>query len=154
GYREDLISDKSSFEKFMTSVADVTYAALENGNRLRLGGRQRLDRAYRGLRVEDVAAVWQAQRKITQEKEATLAHFKSEQEDVHRRWQAKLEELNKQRRSGGGVSGLGRGLDNEDLKDLAGRYLDMQRGMRTSPLFRPRDPFGGMSDALTDLEYR
>ena len=44
----------------MAAVQDITYAHLDT-NGLELGGRKLLAREYRGLKVEDVAAIWQAQ---------------------------------------------------------------------------------------------
>jgi tetratricopeptide (TPR) repeat protein len=105
GYKEEAVGDREAFERFLAAVPDVTHAALTEG-RLTLGGRRLLGRQYRGLRAEDVAALWQAQDKLNRQptKEAILARlkeeldaaerrWKGEREEVFRRWQVKLDEL-------------------------------------------------------------
>jgi hypothetical protein len=65
GYHESEIEGLANLEKFMTQVDDLTYAQIDN-NRLVLGGRKLSGVDYRNIRVEDVAAIWQAEKKITE----------------------------------------------------------------------------------------
>jgi hypothetical protein len=58
GYAERDVRTLEDFQLFMSAVNDVTWARNENGI-LRLGGRKVQD--YRGIRVEDVAAIWKSE---------------------------------------------------------------------------------------------
>jgi hypothetical protein len=157
GYREAEVRGRDDLKGFLDEVRDVTYAHLDGG-RLTLGGRCLLAREYRGFRVEDVAAVWQAQDKLNRQREATLARYKgeadeaerrwkAEREEVRGRWQARLDELNASRRRGlpdtrPGRYGLGRLPGSyeppPDVDDLLRRY---EAG---------RDPWGLKAPAATD----
>ena len=98
GYHEARVADLADFRAFMSRVQDLTFVRLD-GNALTLGGRRGLARAYRGLRVEDVAAVWQAQDKLTRDTGELMARFDTEHKELLDRWNAKLqEELDKLRR--------------------------------------------------------
>jgi hypothetical protein len=96
GYQERLIGAAGDLGEFLQHADDVTFARLEPRG-LRLGGRKL--QQYRGLRAEDVAAVWQAQRKLRASLEAVESRFKSEQDDVRKKWQAKLDALNARQRA-------------------------------------------------------
>ncbi len=61
GYVEAAIHEKGDFAKFMGSVDELIAARLDSGV-LYLAGRKRA--AYRGLRVEDAAALWQSEQAI------------------------------------------------------------------------------------------
>lgn len=63
GYTEMPVTTLADFEQFMGQIEDVTYVKLSDGT-LTLGGRKLKGHAYRGIRVEDVAAIWQSERKI------------------------------------------------------------------------------------------
>ena len=63
GYFETHVSSLNDLERFMRQVDDITYATLENGT-LILGGRRVKGHTYRGIRVEDVAAIWQSEQAI------------------------------------------------------------------------------------------
>jgi hypothetical protein len=93
GYHEQVVDDLPSFERFLAAAEDITYAGFEGG-KLRLGGRKLSGRRYRGLRVEDVAAVWQAQVKLKRDREGVLARFEREQKELQAVWQQKLTTLN------------------------------------------------------------
>lgn len=58
GYFERDIRTLKDFQSFMSAVNDITMARNENGV-LRLGGRR--VESYRGIRVEDVAAIWKSE---------------------------------------------------------------------------------------------
>lgn len=81
GYYESGISNARDLEEFMRRADDVTYAR-SDGGRLTLGGRKLRDRQYRGIRVEDVAAIWQSESKI----QGTLAERKKKIDDFNSRW--------------------------------------------------------------------
>ena len=72
GYYQFKIDSLADLKRFMASVDDVTYAGRQGGS-LTLGGRKIKSRAYRGIRVEDVAAIWQAEHKIQAQLQALEA---------------------------------------------------------------------------------
>ncbi len=62
GYYESTVAALDDLQAFVSKVRDLTYAAKPaQGKGLILGGRALLSRKYRALRVEDIAAIWQAQ---------------------------------------------------------------------------------------------
>lgn len=104
GYYETRAQNLEDFQRFMAAVQDVTYVHRE-GNVLTLGGRKLLSRKYRGFRVEDVAAVWQAQKKLIKKRDSVFAEFrdkvKTQVEQLRRTvWQPRLDVLNRTRRNG------------------------------------------------------
>jgi hypothetical protein len=82
GYRESSIRSLSDLQNFLGQIDDLTFAHLD-GDSVTLGGRRIRDHQYRGIRVEDVAAIWQAEEKI----HIQLAEF-------DQRWQAQFDALN------------------------------------------------------------
>jgi hypothetical protein len=93
GYREATVKGPADLEQFLKQTDDVTFARVTDGG-LVLGGRKLKDYPARGLRVEDVAALWQSEESINKRlaalrapTEARLAEFKS-------RWQLKYDEFN------------------------------------------------------------
>lgn len=78
GYYETQIQSLDDLQQFMNLVDDVTFVEEEN-SRLRLGGRKIASRKYQSIRVEEVAAIWQSEKKI----ERQLADFQL-------RWERKL----------------------------------------------------------------
>jgi hypothetical protein len=81
GYHEAAIKSLDDLERFMNQVDDVTLAQVKDST-LFLGGRKILSRDYQGIRVEDVAAIWQSEKKI----QSQLAEFDG-------RWQEKARDL-------------------------------------------------------------
>lgn len=81
GYYESGISNTHDLEEFMRRADDITYARMDGGV-LTVGGRKLRDRQYRGIRVEDVAAIWQSEAKI----QATLAGRKKKIDDFNNSW--------------------------------------------------------------------
>ncbi|MDQ3920551.1 MAG: hypothetical protein M3348_18995, partial [Acidobacteriota bacterium] len=59
GYHEARIGGAEDLRRLMSQVDDLTYASLKDG--LTLGGRKIKGHAYRGIRVEDVAALYQSE---------------------------------------------------------------------------------------------
>src|ERR1700741_3863792 len=63
GYYESRIASVEDLQKFLAQVDDVV-SAQQDGDALRLGGRKILGYPYRGLGVQDIAAIWQSEDKI------------------------------------------------------------------------------------------
>ncbi|MBD2259303.1 hypothetical protein [Pseudanabaena sp. FACHB-2040] len=80
GYTEARIEILPDLQQFMNEIDDLTYARQQGGG-LILGGRKLQGRSYRGIRVEDVAAIWQSEEKIRQ----NFAAFEA-------KWNARLNE--------------------------------------------------------------
>lgn len=81
GYHEAEIKSLDDLQLFMNQVEDVTFAQIK-GSSLILRGRKILSRDYRGIRVEDVAAIWQSEKKI----QTQIAEFEA-------RWDAKSQDV-------------------------------------------------------------
>jgi hypothetical protein len=81
GYYEADITDLQSFTGFMDRIEDVTFAS-RTGNQLRLGGRKMKAKSYRGIRVEDVAAIWSSENKIAQAQQQFTAKWNAQQKRV------------------------------------------------------------------------
>jgi hypothetical protein len=84
GYHEIKIRQLSDFESFMKRVDTVTYASLSN-DFLTLGGRKVRGEKYRGIRAEDVAALWQSEKKIKNSFKDVEAAIKSKEEEFNAR---------------------------------------------------------------------
>ncbi len=89
GYVEKEVENLGEFKNFMESVQTITFAELANSGLL-LGGRKLKSREYRGIQVEDVAAVWQAQEQLA----GVRRKHEGELKAIHRKWEKKLDELN------------------------------------------------------------
>ncbi|HEU4710819.1 MAG TPA: hypothetical protein VFS76_04600 [Pyrinomonadaceae bacterium] len=70
GYYESQIKSLDELKQFMQQVDDLVFAKVD-GETLKLGGRKLLGRAYRGISVEDVAAIWQSESKLTGAREGS-----------------------------------------------------------------------------------
>lgn len=79
GYYEAQIVSLSDLQKFMSQVDDVTFAQVKDST-LILGGRKLRSYQYQGIGIEDVAAIWQSEKKIQEQ----IDQFEA-------RWQAKLD---------------------------------------------------------------
>lgn len=69
GYVETAVTGLPDFERLLSQIDDITFADLR-GSDLVLGGRKLRSYAYRGVRVEDIAAVWQSERQIKEQVDA------------------------------------------------------------------------------------
>ena len=78
GYDEAQIISLSDLQKFMSQVDDVTFAQVKDST-LILGGRKLSSYQYQGIGIEDVAAIWQSEKKIQEQ----IDQFEA-------RWGAKL----------------------------------------------------------------
>ncbi len=64
GYTEVNVNNLADFTRFMSEVEEVTFARSNASGGITLGGRKITGRGHRGIRVEDVAALWQSEEKI------------------------------------------------------------------------------------------
>jgi hypothetical protein len=93
GYFETRVGSLNDLERFMRQIDDITYASLDNGT-LVLGGRKVKGRTYRGIRVEDVAAIWQSEKAI-RAKQNEIESFNKNLEDQFRTaWQTYRDVVN------------------------------------------------------------
>jgi hypothetical protein len=65
GYHEAQIQSLSDLQNLMKQIDDITFAQV-NGSTLTLGGRKIASSSYQGIRVEDIAALWQSDTKQQQ----------------------------------------------------------------------------------------
>jgi hypothetical protein len=145
GYSSARIADLNDLTGFMAKVQDVTYARLTNEG-LELGGRQLLSRVYRGLRIEDIAAVWKAQNALVRESSEFLTRQKRERDDLTAAWNRTLnEELDTVRKLH--RPGLPAVRDPDEF------VIPPGLGRRPDPLdaFRPR-PKSDLDKMLEDLD--
>ncbi len=99
GYYETQIRHRTGHEKqtralqdFMQKSKSLTYAQV-NGQGLLLGGRKYQGWDYRGLRVEDVAAIWQAQYELKTKRDTFFERWQREHDEIKRRWNGRLAAL-------------------------------------------------------------
>lgn len=91
GYVERAVGSLDELTAWLNEIDDVTFAAAKDG-RLRLGGRRLEKSRTRGVTVEDVAALWQAQRELAAaapkyeaEKQRAVAMFEEIKEGILKR---------------------------------------------------------------------
>ncbi len=65
GYEAARIGGLDDLKKFMSRIDDLTFARVD-GDRLIVGGRKIKDRPFRGISVEEVAAVWQSENALAE----------------------------------------------------------------------------------------
>jgi hypothetical protein len=85
GYIERSVTTIAEFEQFQRAVDDLTYAAVRD-DALRLGGRRIPGRPIRGVRTEDVAALWQAELKLSAASTEYERFVKQKQDELEGRW--------------------------------------------------------------------
>jgi hypothetical protein len=86
GYVERRITTLDEFKRFHDAVDDLTFAAMRDGA-LHLGGRRIPQRPVRGIRMEDVAALWQAEQKLTAASEAFEKFVAQKEQELKSRWE-------------------------------------------------------------------
>ncbi|HVG33778.1 MAG TPA: hypothetical protein VM911_11875 [Pyrinomonadaceae bacterium] len=139
GYYEAKINSLDDLNRFMVQVDDLTYASLKDG--LTVGGRKIKGHKYRGIRVEEIAALYQSESKIRGNRSA----LKQKIEAFNNRWEnrtyeteaekaqllrqyeqeeaALKEDLREARRAGGLVGSSGFSLDPTfDFAKLAAKF--------------------------------
>lgn len=77
GYFESDVQSVAELQNWLQQVDDVTFA-VPISSKLRLGGRRAAVKRTLNINVEDVAAIWQAQRKLGVEHTASKAKFERE----------------------------------------------------------------------------
>ncbi|MDQ1350493.1 MAG: hypothetical protein QG657_795, partial [Acidobacteriota bacterium] len=70
GYLEKKIDSLESLNNFMSRVDDITFARVEADDKLVVGGRKLRSRSYGRINVEDIAAIWQAEFQLEEQKKA------------------------------------------------------------------------------------
>ncbi|HEU4766348.1 MAG TPA: hypothetical protein VFS77_03210, partial [Pyrinomonadaceae bacterium] len=70
GYHESYITSLDALKRFMEQVDDLAFAQLDEGT-LKLGGRKIQSRSYGQISVEDVAAIWQSENKLSGSREGS-----------------------------------------------------------------------------------
>ncbi|OUL25444.1 hypothetical protein BV378_15345 [Nostoc sp. RF31YmG] len=63
GYYETTINSKDDLQNLLNQVDDITFAQVDNYS-LKLGGRKIFGIKHQGIRLEDIAALWQSEKKI------------------------------------------------------------------------------------------
>jgi hypothetical protein len=166
-YYEATINNLADLERFIGQVDDLVYA--RDGGSLTIGGRKLKAYKYRGIRVEDVAAVWQSEDNIQKRGNP----LKEKMDEFDRRWagrtyrnitermrleeQYKLEEakLKKEiahaQRGGGFANGSGFSLD--PAYDFVGlkRFFDQRIGLVCGRFMGP-DKVAEIGQALDEKD--
>src|SRR6185369_11736350 len=86
GYVEQRIKTLEDFNRFQSQVDDVTYAAVREGAVV-LGGRRIPGRAIRGLKTADIAALWQAEDKLTVASQELKEFTEQKERELKARWE-------------------------------------------------------------------
>jgi hypothetical protein len=139
GYYEAKINTLTDLNGFMGQIDDLTYTSVKDG--LTVGGRKIKGHPYRGIRVEEIAALYQSEAKIRGSRSAIRQKIdsfnsrwanrtysteaeKAELEREHSHEEITLkEELGEARRKGGFVDGSGFSLDpTYDYAKLAQKF--------------------------------
>lgn len=169
GYHEAHLQNAADLERFFAKALDITYAVLDGGA-LKVGGRRPLSRSYRGIRVEEVAALWQAEGKLRQRMAEAEARWKREAAVLTIRWEGIEAEFNDRRRRGQpGINaaleadirraGIGAEPAIGGLEDISGIVPgadpDVQNLLRMFPELKnaqPRGGLGGIGDEVSRLK--
>lgn len=123
GYYESQINGLDDLNRFMQTIDDLSYVSLKNG--LTLGGRKVKGHSYRGIRVEEIAALYKSEEKVRAGRNALLERvneFKtrwrnrsplspSERVKMQNEWSALLNSLRQERKAGALVGSSGFSLD-------------------------------------------
>jgi hypothetical protein len=85
GYIERQIKTLGEFKSFQNAVDDLTYAAVRD-DAVILGGRRIPGRPIRGIKTADVAALWQAEDKLTVASEQYKKFVAQKEKELEDRW--------------------------------------------------------------------
>ena len=88
GYVEAEVGSVAELKRFLAQSDDVVYAAVREG-KLLLGGRKILGRPMLGATVDDVAALWQAERRQAERVKAFEARWNPEFDALNARWRSR-----------------------------------------------------------------
>jgi hypothetical protein len=95
GYYEAKINSLVDFQQFMNQVDDVTFSQVKDSS-LVLGGRKLSSHQYQGIRVEDVAAIWQSEKKIQEQRTQFEARWQEKFNNASPLEQAEIEQQARQ----------------------------------------------------------
>jgi len=87
GYHEARITNAGELAALLNRVSDVTLARVD-GDALVVGGRKLASRPYKGIRTEDVAALWQAEQKLQARLDGLERQWKSRSAALYAQAQA------------------------------------------------------------------
>jgi hypothetical protein len=141
GYRQATVQSLADLERFLESVNDVTYASTGGGS-LVLGGRKIANYKPPQVRAEDVAAVWQAERKIYKEETDFRNWIQAKQDDYNAeserqfnalktRWEQKIDRINERIKAG-----LAR-IEKKSPFNVPSPYRKKKSPYDVSPFFSP-----------------
>ncbi len=135
GYHTATVRTPDELTAFLTAAPDLTSAKLApSGRGLELGGRRLFGRAYRGLRTEDVAAVWQAQKKLSDTSEAFEQRYQEAQRELNaeanRKLQAAIQRIKAGQPDIDAPARMPRfgGAGDDGLRDFPQRGMDFRLG--------------------------
>jgi hypothetical protein len=127
-YYETTISSLDDLKNFMSWTDDIVFARVDGGA-LRVGGRKLQGHKYRGIGIEEIAAIWQSEEKIqwrgdplrkkidefNSQWASRTYHFDYEKEQLEAQYQREMaalkREINEAKRGGGFANGSGFSLD-------------------------------------------
>jgi hypothetical protein len=98
GYLSALVRDRASLLRFLAAADDLTYVKSHEGG-IELGGRKIRSRKYRGIGIEHVATIWQAEKKIHEELAAWEAFKKPLIDAFDSRWRHRSYRYEHERRA-------------------------------------------------------
>ena len=131
GYHQRTIASREDLTSLLDEVDDLTFATLRGGM-LTLGGRKVADHRYRGLGVQDVAAIWQSEDKLHAELTAWEKRLTSAQDDFNAESTRQVEALESK----------WKGI----IAQINARLSTGQARKKSSPLGAGRSPFTGLDD--------
>lgn len=85
GYHEMVVASVNDLQHFLNTIDDLTLAKV-TAEGLLLGGRKVRSYDYRGIGLQEVAAVWQSEQDISRKKQEFDAFVQSEQIKFNSRW--------------------------------------------------------------------
>lgn len=88
GYYESTITNLEEFNSLVGKIDDITFAKLD-GDSIILGGRKLKASQYGGIRVEDIAAIWQSEKLIHEKIDKFNAFWQKKVDAFNARWAQK-----------------------------------------------------------------
>ncbi|HEV2842599.1 MAG TPA: hypothetical protein VGW39_14850 [Chthoniobacterales bacterium] len=125
GYHEATVSSQAGLKDFIAKTDDLIFAQASSDG-IRLGGRKLLKTAWRNITLEDVAAIWQAEKKIHEDWSALENKWKRRWDELSAYWKKREREFNENARRAPSVKpmtsqkmqDLLKQLDSESSSDL------------------------------------
>src|SRR5215813_291701 len=85
GYFETTIKSPADLKTFLSRIDDIVFAQ-DDGGGLLVGGRKLQGSQYRGIGVEDIAAIWQSENEIQAKKNEFDKKWKDKVEGFNKSW--------------------------------------------------------------------